>query len=509
MSETPDFEALRNELLGSYLLFVRTFFPLMTGREFIMSEPVGRESHFLTVSRTLTSISRLELLDTVINIPPGHAKSTMLSMWVAWNMARYPDANYLYISYSQTLAAKHTEFIKRIMTSVDYERLFGTHIRKDSRAKDFFQTEDGGAVAAFGAQGAITGRDAGLPGLNRHSGAVIIDDPHKPDEVHSDVLREKVIDNYKETIVQRKRGINVPIVVIAQRLHEADLCDYLLSEESEYKFNHVCIKALDEADNAIYPEINPKEMLIEKRNKSPYVFAGQFQQNPVPAGGALFKEKDFILLDEEPEVLVTFITADTAETAKTHNDASAFAFWGVYKIKQGEFDTGLLGLHCLDAQEVWVEPKHLKDTFLDFYTECMRHHVKPTLAAIEKKSTGVTLLSVLEDVRGLQVRDIQRTKASGSKADRYLEMQPVIASKRVTFTQGARHAKMYIEHMTKITANDTHRRDDLADCMYDGCKIALLDELLYREETKREDTARTIADKMKQQQLIRASYYHG
>ncbi len=68
-----------------------------------------------------------------------------------------------------------------------------------------------------------------LPGLERFSGAVIIDDAHKPDEVHSDTIRQSVIDNYRETIQQRCRGINVPIIFIGQRLHEDDLAAYLIN----------------------------------------------------------------------------------------------------------------------------------------------------------------------------------------------------------------------------------------------------------------------------------------
>ena len=47
----------------------------------------------------------------------------------------------------------------------------------------------------------ITGFDAGLPGLDRFSGAIIYDDAHKPDEATSDVMREAVIENYKKVFV--------------------------------------------------------------------------------------------------------------------------------------------------------------------------------------------------------------------------------------------------------------------------------------------------------------------
>lgn len=502
--------SFEEELKGSFLLFTETFFPFVTGRKFILSNPDGRESHFITVARALTQVKRQELLHLLINMPPGYGKSALICMWIPWCFASYPDCKFIYTSYSHDLAAKHTEFIRRVMSTPEYIDTFGVELSKSSRARDYFVTTDGGEVAAFGAAGAITGRDAGLPGMGRFSGAVIMDDPLKPDEAHSDTIRAKVKSNFQETIIARLRDPSVPIVSICQRLHEDDLAAFMLSDKCEKKFTHVNLKALDDAGNALYPEVNPKADLLEKKEKSPYVYAGQYQQEPTPAGGAIFKPEYFIELEDEPEIIQTFITVDSAETSKTHNDATAMMFLGLYEIKQGEFETGLYALHVLDVLETWVEPKDLKTTFLDFYTTCMRHPVKPTTAVIEKKSTGVTLISVLQDMRGLEIRDVQRTKASGSKAERYLEMQPVAASKRITLPWGARFNKIFIEHMRKITANDTHRRDDICDCLYDGVKIALLDGVLYQAPTKnKSDLSKKLLSGFNAQQQQRDRLYYG
>lgn len=225
MTVIADKEQLASELRSSLIEFTKFFYPLLTGRQFIISQPIGRESHHITIAHALTSASRLEIPDhrLLVNISPGSGKSTLLAMWVAWTLAKFPDSRFLYISYSKVLAAKHTETIKRIMQLAHYVYLFDVRIRHDSKAREYFQTTGGGAVAAFGSGGAITGQDAGLPGLDRFTGAVIIDDAHKPDEVHSDTIRLSVIDNYRETIQQRARGINVPFIFIGQRLHEDDL----------------------------------------------------------------------------------------------------------------------------------------------------------------------------------------------------------------------------------------------------------------------------------------------
>ena len=515
MSEITNYtqDEMKAKLWGSFILFCKTYFPIVTGREFLISQPQGRESHFVTIARELTKAARLEETSLIINVPPGSGKSTMLSLWCAWCMSRWPNSQFLYISYGKTLATKHTEFIRRIIQHPDYRDMFDVEVRHDSKAKDFFQTTAGGSIKSFGSSGAITGQDAGLPNCSHFTGAIILDDLHKPDEVHSDTIRQTVIDNYRETILQRPRGPNVPMIFIGQRLHEDDLPAYMLSGNDERKWKAVVLKGLDDAGNALYPEVNSKESLLEKKEKNPYVFASQYQQDPIPAGGALFRERDFIVLGEEPKIVITFITADTAETSKSYNDATVFSFWGLYEVEEFGQRTGQMALHWLDCHECRIEPKFLRDEFMSFYGDCMIHPVKPLIAAIEKKSTGVTLCSTLEDVRGLHIRDIKRTKASGSKADRYLELQPIVASKLITFTEGAKHARKCVDQLIKITANDTHRWDDIADTLYDAAKIALIDKSLYiqKREKKTDDIIQRINKDLQNKMQIahRAGNYHG
>ncbi len=483
-----------SRLRGSLLEFTRYFFEYITGRQFIISIPIGRESHHITCCRTLTSVMRLDILREIINIPPGHGKSTLCAMWAAWGLASYPDSNYLYISYSHELAAKHTSFIRSVVSSKMYRYLFDVEIDPESRAKDSFRTLQGGSIKAFGSGGAITGQDAGLPGLNRFTGAVILDDAHKPDEAHSDTIRQGVINNYDETIRQRCRGMNVPIIYIGQRVHEADLTDYFTGGKDVDEWHTTILQGLDDAGNALYPEFMSREKLLALQEKTPYVFAAQIQQNPLPAGGGLFKPEWFIMLDEEPLCHVTFITADTAETDKSWNDATVFSFWGIYDIETMGRKTGELGLHWLDCMEIRIEPKDLKETFMDFYANCVLHPKPPLMAAIEKKSTGVTLVSVLQDLRGMQIRQIERSIASGSKTQRFLEMQPFAAEKRISFTINARHADNCIKHMSKITANNTHRHDDIADTLADAIRIAFIEKTLYSNESRQGERAQILTN---------------
>lgn len=476
-----DKEVLAARLKGSFLDFCIMFFPLITGRSFINPTPIGREPHTVTLARALTRAQRLEIPNhkLIVTIPPGHFKSVMVSLWISWCYTHYPACNFLYVSYSKIVASKHTGFIKQIMTSKYFQYLFDVHIRHDSKAKDLFRTEQLGCVGAFGSASSITGQDAGLPGLDFFTGAIIIDDPIKPDEASSDTIRQSVIDNYNETISQRKRSNNVPIIVIAQRVHEDDLCNYLLTGQDGYEWESIIMKGLDDAGNALCPEVIDREGLLIKQEFSPYVFASQYQQEPVPAGGSIFKPEWFPLLDHEPKMILTFIVADTAETTASYNDATVFSFMGLYEIEHLGKKTGALALHWIDCVEMRIEPKDLESAFINFYGNCCLYPVVPQVAAIEKKSTGVTLVSVLKSLRGLSIREIERTRATGGKTQRFLEIQPYISSGRVSFTNGSKHAQMCIDHMAKITGNSSHRWDDIADTLADSVKLALIEKTLY------------------------------
>lgn len=466
------------ELWGSLLRFTQVFYKLRTGRDFNLSHPTGRESHHITISRAFTSAFRGDITRLLINVAPGSGKSELCVHFVAWALSQYPDSNFGYISYSHHLAASHTQDIKAIIELPYYYRTFGVRISEDSSAKDFFRTNAGGTVFAAGSTGSITGFNAGLPITDRFSGALIMDDMHKPDEVFSDGPRESVKLNFKRTISQRARSPRVPFIFIGQRLHEDDLPSNLINGFDGYNWHKIILKSKDDTGNILYPEIHSGEFLEIKRKHEPYEYAAQYQQDPLPAGGGIFIEEDFALLDKDPEILATFITSDTAETDKTYNDKTVFSLFGLYKIVQNNIETDLYGLHWIDCVELSIEPKDLESEFWQFYASAMRYRIKPGIAAIEKKSTGVTLVSVLKQTQGLKIIEIDRTVASKCKSQRFLDCQHFISKRMISLPRFGKHTRMCIDHMKKITLNNSHRWDDIADTLEMAIKLALIDKTI-------------------------------
>jgi predicted phage terminase large subunit-like protein len=470
-------------LVNSLLHFTQIFYLLRTGRKFELSFPPGRESHFLTICRELESVFDGKGKRLIINVPPRYGKTELLIHFVAWCLAQYPDSNFLYISYAHSLAKKQTQTIKSIIEMKEYQDIFNVRIKGDTSAKDNFELEEGGSVYAAGAGGSITGRGAGINSCNRFGGAIVIDDIHKPDEVTSDTIRQGINEWYYNTLQSRINSPNTPIIFIGQRLHEDDLAANLIKEG----WKSLIIPAIDKSGNPLHPTMHDLSALKKMQEQSPYIFASQYQQDPQPAGGGIFKPEWFRTHDIEPHIIASFITVDSAETDKSYNDATVFSFWGLYRIKVGDIDTDEYGLHWMDCWELRVEPRDLKPSFLNFYAGCCKHKAKPKLVAIEKKSTGVTLLSVLKEYQGLQLLDIQRNKTHGDKISRFLDAQPYVAQGLISLPTYGKHTRTCIEHCRKITANNSHRFDDIADTMYDAIKIALIDKTMIVRSGEKQD----------------------
>jgi hypothetical protein len=494
--EGDTYDDLAYTLMGSFSKFTRYFFKQRLNRKFNMENPWNRESHYVAISRELTKVHRGEISNLLINIPPRYGKTEKAIHFIAWTLAINPSCLWLYTSYSHTLAAKQTATIKEIILLDEYQRLFPwVRLKNDTKAKDNFETTSNGGVVGVGAGGSITGRGAGISDFEGFGGGIIIDDIIKPYEATSDTVRESRNDWYLNTLTSRLNTSKTPIIFIGQRVHEDDLAGRLINGYDGRQWSKLIVPALDSNNNALLPRIHTVDDLRRMRDVMPYVFSSQYQQDPQPAGGSIFKKSYFVFLDEMPKILATFITVDTAETDKDWNDATVFSFFGLYDIELNGRPTGEMGLVWLDCKEIRVQPKDLEGEFLSFYTNClgfrcMGNQIKPHAAYIETKSTGTTLYSVASELPGLNVIEIKR-KPGESKTSRFLRAQPEIASKKVVFIEGARHANHCIEHMSKITANDTHRNDDIADTCADGVKIGLIDKAIPIVGNKSQESLKT------------------
>lgn len=194
-------------------------------------------------------ISRL-----IINVPPGYTKTEMASIsYMARGLAVNDKARFLHLSYSHKLALDNSAKARSIVKSKAFQGMWPVPVEDDADSKEIWRTKPGGGVTATAAGGQVTGFRAGHMDDTKFTGALIIDDPVKPDDAYSEVKRESVNTNYNETIASRVAVETVPIILIMQRIHWHDLAGYLLTGGSGEKWHHLDLPVI--IDNSQpYPE---------------------------------------------------------------------------------------------------------------------------------------------------------------------------------------------------------------------------------------------------------------
>ena len=269
-----------------------------------------RAGHHQAICDALMRVYRGECKRLIINIPPRYSKTEIAVVnFMAWALGKCPDAEFIHTSYSSRLASNNAWQTREIVVSEEYRRIFpGTTLRQDSSAKDEWRTTAGGCVYAVGAGGTITGYGAGKH-REGFGGAIVIDDPHKADEARSDVMRQNVIDWFQNTLESRCNSPDTPIILIMQRLHEKDLAGWLLGRNpgdppceggNGEVWEHLCLEALRPDGSALWPEKHTPAKLQIMQRVAPYTFSGQYQQQPSPAEGHIFKPNKIEVIDAIP-----------------------------------------------------------------------------------------------------------------------------------------------------------------------------------------------------------------
>ncbi len=286
----------------------------------------------------------------LVNVPPGTMKSLLIGVfWPAWEWGprNMPHMRYVCASHSLDLAIRDGLRMRRLITSDWYQARWGDRVglTGDQNQKTKFENTATGFRQAAAA-GSITGA---------RGDRVIIDDPHSVDGANSDAQRESTVQWFLEAVPTR---LNNPdssaIVVVMQRLHEADVSGTILDKRLGY--DHVMLPMEFDPIRArptllgiedprqsdrelLFPARFPQEVVDrDSRVMGPYATAGQFQQEPTPRGGGVIKPGWWETWMEEGWPPIDYVVAsiDTAYTTKTENDFSAMTVWGVFS---GDYST--------------------------------------------------------------------------------------------------------------------------------------------------------------------------
>ena len=271
----------------------------------------------------------LEIEDThnfVANGLVSHNTECAVKNFIAMGLAVNPCAKFIHLSYSANLAQDNSIAVKNIVQNEEYQRLYPTRISYGKNMKSQWETDQGGGLYATSTLGQITGFGAGLVEKEgepyRFGGAIVIDDPIKPEDALSDVVRERVNRRFETTIRNRVNSRNTPIIIIMQRLHEHDLCGYLQEiEPDEWRVLSLPVIQINENGEreALWPYKHTLEELDKINAANSFVFETQYMQNPKPMEGLMY-EHPFKTYSKLPPVKLGTMCncTDTADTGSDY-----------------------------------------------------------------------------------------------------------------------------------------------------------------------------------------------
>lgn len=332
MGEYRDIDILKTWTLSHTLNFTRYFFKERYKRKFIVG------SHHVAIGKALDRVLSGECTRLIINIAPRYGKTELaVKNFIAMGLAINPKANFIHLSYSDDLARDNSRGVQEIIREPSYRRLFpGTKPTSTNTHK--WRTTEGGGLYAVSSSGQVTGFGAGvvdreeeeelaaeveeLASVNdgTFGGAIVIDDPIKPDDARSETVRNKVNQKFETTIRNRVNSRKTPIIIIMQRLDEEDLCGYLERlEPNEWEVLSLPVISTNEKgeETALWPFKHTLEELHELREKNSFVFDTQYMQDPRPLAGLMY-ERGFLTYTTVPVTKKKKIKAyiDTADTGK-------------------------------------------------------------------------------------------------------------------------------------------------------------------------------------------------
>ena len=156
--------------------------------------------HLDAIADHLEAVTRGEISQLLINVPPGCCKSLMVSVfWPAWIWASQPDRRFLCVSYDEQLSIRDNRRCRDLVLSEWYQaRWPEVRLSLDQNAKTRYDTTSGGWRI---------GTSIGGRGLGEHPHYKIVDDPHKTKEAESDVERQRANDHFDGTLSTRGKAL--------------------------------------------------------------------------------------------------------------------------------------------------------------------------------------------------------------------------------------------------------------------------------------------------------------
>lgn len=474
-----------------HLFFTRYFFKFRQDMKFLVNW------HHHLVSDVVEDVIQGRRKNVAISLSPGGTKTELVVInFVARGLALNPRARFLHLSASDVLASLNSSTAKEIVTSDEYQAFWPLKIADDAKSKKRWNVLVGGrpagGVYATSIGGQVTGFRAGrmAPGFQ---GALIVDDPIKPEDAFSSVKIDAANRKLISTVKSRKATPDTPIIIIMQRVAEQDAIGFVEGGALGDDWSFVKIPAIiDDAYLSTieeryrklvdtsqgvggrhsywpYKERLPELLKMEQgqgqtqhgQKVSRYVFTSQWMQSPTAMGGNIIHGKDFQRYRVLPKIKYRKVYADTAQKTAERNDFTVFEEWG-YGID------GRIYLISLERGK-WEAPE-LQRRAVAFWAKCRARDVEKygecRKMEIEDKASGTGLIQTIKaPPYNIPINAVERNK---DKLTRVMDGLPYIENGSVFIPEESEFTTDFVAECEGFTADDTHAHDDQVDALMDA-----------------------------------------
>lgn len=264
-----------------------------------------------------------KLYDILFNVPPGSTKTISMSIifpvwcWTKWYWMRFITS-----SYSDTAALESAEYSRDLIRSERFQEMYPElAIKQDKDSKGNFKVvkKCGGTPGHQPRQlngGSRFSTSVGGTVTSFHADILIWDDLINPKLAVSEAGIKTANDYLDQTLSTRKTDKQISTVIgVMQRLAENDPTGHLL-KKNKGNLRHICIPG---EIRSYKEQVRPPELIQYYKDDlmdpnrlnwealkdleadlGQYGYAGQIGQNPVPAGGGMFKVDHFQIVQVLP-----------------------------------------------------------------------------------------------------------------------------------------------------------------------------------------------------------------
>lgn len=462
-------EFIRRECVADFSTFIRCAW------QHVDSSPFIDAWHIRVMAAYLQAFADRKIRNLIINIPPGHGKSLVVSvLFPAWQWLRNPQEQYLCATHSESLTVRDSLRCRHLIRHPWYTTLFGSpyKILSDQDEKSYYVNDAGGFRYSMG----VTSAGTGWRGTMK-----IIDDPLDQAAAASDAKRTAVIEWYDQKMMSRLVDPTFGNLIIMQRLHDADLVGHVLSKYSN-DFEHLCLQArykpaeLPPNCNRFFKDprrnmgngnallfqglYNLDKIRMLELALGPYGTASQLQQAPRPRDGGFFKAQWFeryerARINPARDFVQCFQSWDCAVKDKPTNDRAAGQVWAQLRESHPDYPNAFVLWDAVCEQADIVRNLSL----IRMLTE---KHPYAQTKLIEDKANGSPIITMLQKQFGDSSGVVPFDPQSRSKEVRAEAVVPVCAAGRVLIPRDE-DAPWVASWLAEITAFNTGKHDDQVD----------------------------------------------